>query len=274
MLKRIAVAMIATFAALFVVDRTSLLIAPCGEYSSAEGNQKPADNDNCTVREGIIVAGIERLRETPPDVWTALATIAIATFTLTLWLSTEKMWEVTKRSTEIAERALTELEAPFVVVKITAPGFAKPAGLGVTYMGQVPINFSFINYGRTPALMLECFEDLISIPIGSDLPPERNPVKQRSAPLPYGIVAGPGGGESQEFSYRFTPDGDGTHNFKTNAVYFVGVVRYSNIFGESYTQGFCFLYDDRSVEWINAGDENWSYCRKDKKFYSPPGAKT
>jgi hypothetical protein len=116
MLKRWAIAAIVAVAALFLIDRASLLVAPCSEYGSSQDNQKSANDDNCAVHEGIIVAGIERLFETPPDVWTALATIAIAGFTWTLWQSNEKMWKLTLRSVEIAEKSLLAANNPIVTI--------------------------------------------------------------------------------------------------------------------------------------------------------------
>src|SRR5262249_43507189 len=38
--------------------------APCSEYSGQQRDQKSSNNDNCAVREGVIVAGIERSSET------------------------------------------------------------------------------------------------------------------------------------------------------------------------------------------------------------------
>jgi hypothetical protein len=43
---------------------------------------------------------------------TALATLFIAGFTGTLWIATSKQAQLTNASVRIAERALTELEAP------------------------------------------------------------------------------------------------------------------------------------------------------------------
>jgi hypothetical protein len=47
---------------------------------------------------------------------TAIATFFVAAFTWTLWRSSEKMWEVTKKSVDIAERTLTDLERLYVFI--------------------------------------------------------------------------------------------------------------------------------------------------------------
>jgi hypothetical protein len=47
---------------------------------------------------------------------TAVATFFVAAFTFTLWRSSEKMWKVTRRSVDIAERTLTDLERPYLFI--------------------------------------------------------------------------------------------------------------------------------------------------------------
>jgi hypothetical protein len=103
MLKPIAA--IVTAVALFLIDRLSLPFAPCSEHRTVQSDQETPNNDNCAVHEGLIIAGMERLAEIKPEVWTALATIAIAVFTLTLWLSSEKMWRVTRISAIATRRS-------------------------------------------------------------------------------------------------------------------------------------------------------------------------
>jgi hypothetical protein len=113
MLKRVAICVLIFFAglaALGLVDRASLLFAPCSEYGSPDSNEKRANQYNCSIREGIIVAGAERLIEVPPEVWTALATIAVAFFTLTLWRSTDKLWHAGERQLRTS-RQIAALQA-------------------------------------------------------------------------------------------------------------------------------------------------------------------
>jgi hypothetical protein len=63
----------------------------------------------CTNYE--VMAALLELIEKYNGAFTALASIAIACFTLTLWRSTDKLWRT-------SERALTELEAPVISIKI------------------------------------------------------------------------------------------------------------------------------------------------------------
>lgn len=161
MLKRALPALALTLAALFLIDRASLLIAPCSEYSGQQRDQKSSNNDNCAVREGVIVAGIERSSETKPEIWTVLATIAIAVFTLTLWLSSEKMWRVTRISTiaarraanaairqaKAAEDALTQLERPYIFVFGVKQIFQDQS------RNDFFVTYTVANFGKLPAII-------------------------------------------------------------------------------------------------------------------------
>jgi hypothetical protein len=106
MLGRWLIAILLTVLALVVIDRVSLVIAPCSEYSDARNNHDGSYNKECSAREGLIIAGIKWLADIKSESWTALATVAIAAFTLTLWLSSEKMWRVTRISTAAARRSV------------------------------------------------------------------------------------------------------------------------------------------------------------------------
>jgi hypothetical protein len=46
----------------------------------------------------------------------AIATVFIAWFTLTLWITTRNLWKVTNRSVKVSEHALTEPERHAVVL--------------------------------------------------------------------------------------------------------------------------------------------------------------
>jgi hypothetical protein len=97
MLRRIAIALAITIAALALIDRASLIVAPCGPGGGGYSDQKGYEDDNCATREGIVVAGIEWLRQQPPEVWAAISSILIAIFTGTLWYSTDKLWRAGER---------------------------------------------------------------------------------------------------------------------------------------------------------------------------------
>jgi hypothetical protein len=112
---------------------------------------------------------------------TLLATGLIALFTFTLWRSTDKLWEASERqlrvtrqsvfaniagakaadkSADVAERALTDLEGPFLYPVVESDNLQESFKPFVLYTDpssphapvQPTITFNIKNYGRTPAL--------------------------------------------------------------------------------------------------------------------------
>ena len=153
MLKRIAVALAMTIVALVLIDRASLVIPPCGPGGGGYSDQKRSDDDNCALREGIIVAGIERLREYPPEVWTALASLAIAIFTGTLWFSTDKLWRAGEKQIGIAidgnkltKEIFTAEHRPWISVDAELIQLRFDKGHAI-----IELKFRLKNFGNSPA---------------------------------------------------------------------------------------------------------------------------
>lgn len=181
MLKRFVVALCAVLLALLIIDRVSLFFAPC---IAAEGNKpqqhEDGGNQACAKRQGIVIAGLETLKAVPPDWWTALAGIAVAFFTFTLWRSTDRLWragrdqirqarsaaadqlaqmtvandaardsaEAAVRSARAAEQSLTGLERPYIFIFSVGPMEDDSAEGG---WWRVP--YTIANYGKTPAII-------------------------------------------------------------------------------------------------------------------------
>lgn len=202
------------------------------------------------------------------DHWSALIT---AIFTVVLGVSTIYLWKVTAKSAQIAERALTELEAPIVGVKIVRPGLEWDPLKTNLSIGN--LQFSFVNYGRTPAMLHELIEDVRSAKIGEGFPPGMK--GERGPPMPYGVFVPPSG-ETRPFNFNIfafmlgTAVNDPTQ-LKNVVPFFMGTAKYGDIFGNLYTMGFCFIFDDMSNRFIEAGDTEYSYCRKERGKYIPPG---
>jgi hypothetical protein len=116
MLRRLAIAIPVAIAALIIIDRLSLLIAPCEVYGQ-QYNAGTSYYYECAPREGIIIAGVEWLANLGPEVWTALATFAIAAFTGTLWWSTRGMLRVTNRSIDLARDEFRATHRPKIRLK-------------------------------------------------------------------------------------------------------------------------------------------------------------
>jgi hypothetical protein len=111
MSRRVAVTALLLLVALFVIDRVSRFLPPCVFVLYGSGHA--SDQEYCAERKGLVVAGLEVLNEIKPEIWTALATIAIAAFTLTLKLSTDKLWKAGddqfRLAKETADRQAVEI---------------------------------------------------------------------------------------------------------------------------------------------------------------------
>jgi hypothetical protein len=87
------------------------------------------------------------------DAITAVATAFIAAFTFTLWQSTKDMMQATGESVRVAERALADLERPYLYI-------FNPSGLKIDLDQEEPFHYfrySVANYGKTPARIERAF---------------------------------------------------------------------------------------------------------------------
>ena len=132
-------------------------------------------------------------------------TLALVVLNVFLVGSTALLWWATKRSAEIAERALTELEAPFVALNI----IDDPLGDTQTPDGRPTtldtIRYGFYNHGRTPAVLLE-LQDKLQVCEEGKLPTLE--WTGRKTIYPYGVFIGPNmpsAPSTRVFKDYFTP---------------------------------------------------------------------
>jgi hypothetical protein len=236
-----------------------------GKASDTSDNE---DKPHKSFREWF-AAIWERTTEDP----TALFTACVAAFTLVLAISTGLLWNATKRTAVIAERAMTELEAPFISIKIIENGIQWSEAARAITGGT--LQFAYVNYGRTPATVFEAFEDIRLVDPGEGLPPPINARNERGPPMPWGVIAPPDG-ESQPFTFNVYASmlGEAGRNprvLSTGIPFFLGFVMFGDIFGNLYTLGFCFLFDRMTGRFVLAGGNDYNYCRKGRGPYRPPG---
>ncbi len=252
MLKRVAIALAITLAALALIDRASLLIAPCSVGDSETGYQKSAEDDYCAVRDGIVIAGIKRLSDTSPEAWTALATIAVAAFTLTLWLASEKMWYLTQKSVGISERTLTELERPWIFIDLSPTLHGNPDD---EFEAPYAL-FDIVNHGRGPAIIQEFHGEVSSAELHPNAPLLRDEFHETIGP-----------GRSMEkckihcplgFTYDVAVD---LAYYDRSApapkaaqdgweVFFQIVIRYLDIASAKHVSAYCWRYDSGVSRWV------------------------
>jgi hypothetical protein len=159
--------------------------------------------------------------------------------------STALLWRANNRSATIAERALTELEAPFIAVKIIKPGIEFKNLLTINFSD---LEFSFVNYGRTPAYIMDFVERITPVQAGARLPPPVDSIKERGEPMPYGVIAPPNDMTQifhtpSNFDFSLGAEGGIVGLKVTQRPYFRGYVRYADIFSNVYVLGFSFVFD-------------------------------
>lgn len=189
---------------------------------------------------------------------TALATAAIAYFTLTLKRSTDKLWDaserqarLTKRTADIAERALVDLERP--ILQIIEP-FQSMAHMLSDEPDAINTHYKIANFGRTPATLHE-----ISIQFGEWIEPLPAPVYEVKIPTATVIPQGqtiPGKTQTK-LPIRFYAD-------KTHSFVF-GYFRYSDIFGFLHIAGFGLRWDRDLKSWAISGGAAYNYQRIERE---------
>jgi hypothetical protein len=199
------------------------------------------------------------------DLATAIATVFIALFTFTLWWSTKGMMQATRDSVRLAERALNELEIPFISLKVNDPGIT----IRITVNGQpVPfpshkMEFCFANYGRTPATLTQLKTALVVKEIGK-LPAAIDP-NEIGKVYPFGVMVGPSdtSAPSTRFFKDFISESD-KHAIEKGErdIFLIGFVKFTDIFQSKYTLGFCAKFDRKGGRFVLEGEEGYNYQAK------------
>ena len=202
---------------------------------------------------------------------TAIATIVIASFTIILvWITgrqahlTRIAAEAARRSSLVAERALTELERPFLAVDVLVSGISVDMSGALSFVGE-RTRWAAINYGRTPAILVDRLTNW-PIEAGSAMPYAIDPVAQRpqfpagcvsSADKPYGETAN----LMAEAPIQTMLDQDAWRNRR---IFFNGYIRYQDLLGGLYVNGFCLVFDPLGSRFVRIGGETFNYTKTEK----------
>jgi hypothetical protein len=224
-------------------------------------------------------------------------TIVLAISTIGLWLATISLWKagerqlelqsktaaaqsrdmqdsiaVAHRSADIAEKALLSVEIPYLYPFTRRHGFTTSPSrltgqLGVTGFdfGNEFIEYYFKNFGRTPAEITE----VQSILFPSMGMPDPWPATDHNLNPLSGYITAADGGESPDFPYAFNRGmfdtySQGRFNPDTHIFYFLGFVRYNDVFENEYIKGFCLRYAPMNNSFYPVGGDDYNYRRKIK----------
>ena len=170
-------------------------------------------------------------------------------------------------SARIAERALTELERPFVGIEIIESGFKAELVAEDDYYVTLEENltFRYVNHGRSPATVIET-SDKFEICTAKNLPDPVDP-NALGNQVPFGVILGANGGTSPP-STREQSKGIDKQDFMRvtsgdDNLIFMGFVRFRDIFNRTHVTGFCLRLSRSDARFYFAGDHRYNYTYAD-----------
>jgi hypothetical protein len=182
--------------------------------------------------------------------------------------ATDAVARAAQESAEIARRALTELERPFAFVEVTQSGIG-PGPLcrfTISLTGE-QFRFRVVNHGRTPAFLID---RLTFWPIEAGMTARPYPIDPKTQPgntFPSGCTSS-GDSPYEEIVHlfkvcdaqRLLEEAD----WYKNRMFFIGYIRYSDIFCNRCISGFCFVYDTLGECFVRFGGDAYNYTITDK----------
>jgi hypothetical protein len=193
--------------------------------------------------------------------------LALDVLNVFLVLSTIGLWFATRRSAKVAERALTELERPFVGIEIKDNGVRFDRNTSVDSIveeNERNLIFQFANYGRTPATITEML-DRIEVCRPNELPAVIDQNVTGNA-FPFGVIVG--ADRSSTGSTRTPSEGIDQNTWMTfthgdNELFLIGFVRFRDIFDRRHITGFCLRFNKADNRFLFEGDERYNYTRQE-----------
>jgi hypothetical protein len=169
--------------------------------------------------------------------------------------------EATRQSADIARRALTVLERPYIVVEVIEPGIQVGINGQFSFVGSQP-KWEAMNVGRSPALLLDR-RTVWKVEADGTLPYAIDPIRERGPRFPEGciVTAMRSFSETHNYmadlpKYQEMLDSDAWQKWR---IYFTGYVRYCDLLGGIYVNGFCLIFDHLGQRFVRIGPESHNY---------------
>ena len=190
----------------------------------------------------------------PIAVFTGLLTL----FNGLLFASTIGLWLATRKSAGISERALVDLERPYIFLHRIQTDIGLLFNPGTLFPAVPAFHFTVINYGRTPGNIERA---IIQFDILDALPTEPNieEISVSDARYTSAVVII---GQTTEHTFRnlrlqrinLTKNERDQLKEKTLSLYCNGMFEYRDIFGKVHTTNFCRRLDFNHGEWVPEGE--------------------
>jgi hypothetical protein len=190
---------------------------------------------------------------------TALATVAVSTFTGVLVIVTRRQAILTKESVDVSKRALIDLERPYIFVqeiKSDVTFFLKPSTVWSSRPQGPRFSLSVFNYGRTPG-NIEAAAFFFEV---CDKIPDQITKLHITVPNPSAESVEIVIGQQTPFSFpdckckhAFTRENAAAINAGKSHLYCHGFFTYRDIFRNVHTSKFCRRYVPGRGEWAPEG---------------------
>ena len=256
--KRIFLIVLIWFAVFAAIDRASLFFPPCGLHQGQENSENGGpDKYYCANREGLVWAGFEAISEWGPEVWTALATVAVAGFTLTLCLTSREQGILTNRAIEISRQGLTIAQWPFYY--IDEQRFFTPISRP-TPAACVQFSYKATIHGASPAMVRAIYGELIFDTTVPPIPPIKRTWRVAHGLHKFGFgldqtIAWDGG------DIITTPQDRAKARAAGKWLFAIGCIVYDDLFGNQHEFAFCYRGALGGGWGIRAGGEAYNYHR-------------
>jgi hypothetical protein len=220
-------------------------------YTAPATKSEPANDPGANPQRGIdgapVVFGL----------WVAIFTAVLAGSAVGSWMTAGRQGT--------ARRALAELERPFLVVEVTEPGIEVDANGNFSLAGRT--QWAAFNYGRTPAILVER-RTAWPVEAGMAMPDAVKPVRADGVQFPAGCVATDGRPYFETANLMaeapiqrlYVP-----YAWRETRIFFIGFVRYADVFGALYVSGFCFVFDHIGRRFVRTGGEEYNYTRVENR---------
>jgi hypothetical protein len=170
------------------------------------------------------------------------------------------LWKAAHRSAVIAERALTDLEGPFLYPTIRTHTIVANFTKFILYDHPTsphepvsPMVYFFVkNYGRTPALLRSVAAEFVHWTAMVESPDVSH---IRDFAVDYLVAPGDVTYGTFSRTIRVPIDVTAFNSIAENnsRLFFYGEITYSDVFGFEYSQTFCFAYDYRTQRFMSWG---------------------
>jgi hypothetical protein len=207
-----------------------------------------------------------------PEFWLVLFSGALTVVTVLVFVATRQA----ARAGEVAALQTLELERPHVFVRYGEPGLEERL-IEITnsthgdietkevarYKG--PLKYLLVNFGRSPAVLTEIYEDYLWLDGQHDFPSVLDLRTTKGEKQVHGTVTANGDpfGISRRPSLVFGK-GKGRlqqDTFKNDSFFIRGFVRYRDVVGNKYLLVYCAKFDRGAVKFLPINDERYNYSQ-------------